>query len=100
MVVTVGSAATLTCPAASECPESRPAWTFGAIDQFGFDHLRCERPSRATLRLPKCSFTLSNDSRTSSLTINDVQLTDAGQYTCHPCRTKRSSQHLSVIGKN
>jgi len=101
-VVKVGSATTLNCTAGAECSEPRLHWSFAAVggrptdDEFLYLNNQCGRS------LPKCSVTLSDNSRTSSLTINDIQLTDAGLYKCAQCWKSASSksQALSVIGKN
>ena len=49
---------------------------------------------------PKCDVSPSNE-RTSLLTIIDVQLNDAGLYSCTHCYSDKSSNeaHLVVIGK-
>ena len=98
-VVKVGSATTFNCTASAECSEPRLHWSFAAVssrDEAVYLSNRCG-PS-----LPKCSVTLSDNNRTSSLTINDIQLTDAGLYDCAQCWKPASSksQALSVIGKN
>ena len=49
---------------------------------------------------PKCEVSSSNDGRTSLLTIIDVQLNDAGLYSCTHCYSDKSSEaRLVVIGK-
>jgi len=97
-VVEVGSATTLNCTASAECSEPRLHWLFAAVGGTKRFYLnnRCGRS------LPKCSITLSDNNRTSSLTLNDIQLTDAGLYDCAQCwePTSSKSQALSVIGKN
>jgi len=98
-VVTVGSTATFTCTCTTESSEPRLSWIFAAVDgRFENRYLYCEHSSMA----PKCSITLTNNNRTSSLTINDVQLTDAGQYTCLACWNEwkaKAVSILSVVGK-
>ena len=98
-VVEVGSATTLNCTASAECSEPRLHWKFAAV---GGTYERLYLNNRCGRSLPKCSITLSDNSRTSSLTINDIQLTDAGLYDCAQCWRPRSSkfQTLSVVGKN
>ena len=101
-VVKVGSATTLHCTASAECPEPRLIWSFAAVggrptdDEFLYLNNRCGQS------LPRCSITLSDNNRTSSLTLNDIQLTDAGLYKCAQCWNSESSksQALSAIGKN
>ena len=97
-VVKVGSATTLNCTASAECSDSRLHWSFAAVGGTKRLYLNnhCGRS------LPKCSITLSDNNRTSSLTLNDIQLTDAGLYDCAQCwePTSSKSQALSVIGKN
>jgi len=97
-VVTVGSAATFTCRSptcTTESSEPRLVWSFAAVDEkYEYVYLICVAP--------KCSITLTNNNRTSLLTINDVQLIDAGQYKCsaycHDHNSKAVS-NLSVVGK-
>ena len=95
-VVKVGSATTLNCTASAEC--WRLHWSFAAVDTSEWLYLN----NRRGRSLPKCSITLSDNNRTSSLTLNDIQLTDAGLYKCAQCwkPTSSKSQALSVIGKN
>ena len=100
-VVNVGSTTTLNCrpTASAECSKPRLHWSFAAVggrDEAVYLNNRCGQS------LPKCSITLSDNNRTSSLTINDIQLTDAGLYRCAQCWIRISSkfQELSVIGKN
>ena len=102
--VTVGSSVTFSCTCTAESSDLLLLWTFTAIDVVDFEYLRCEHSSDDKSIAPKCSITLSNNSRTSSLAINDVQLTDAGLYECTKCYDKESSEHkikarLSVIGE-
>jgi len=98
-VVKVGSATTLNCTASAECSELRLHWKFAAV---GGTKKRLYLNEYCGRSLPKCSITLSDNNRTSSLTLNDIQLTDAGLYDCLQCWRPRSSesQALSVIGKN
>jgi len=104
--VTVGSAATFTCTATEECSEPRLNWLFAAVvdRNFEYRYLNCKRSVDVMLMAPKCSITLSNNNRTSSLTVDDVQLRNAGAYKCAACwnhgasKTKAVSK-LSVIGK-
>jgi len=98
-VVKVGSATTFNCTASAECSEPRLHWSFAAVgdgDEAKYLNNRCGQS------LPRCSVTLTDNNRTSSLTLNDIQLTDAGLYYCAQCWDLRSpkSQALSVIGKN
>jgi len=98
-VVKVGSATTLNCTASAECSEPRLHWKFAAV---GGTYELLYLNNRCGQSLPKCSITLSDNNRTSSLTLNDIQLTDAGLYKCAQCwePTSSKSQALSVIGKN
>jgi len=99
-VVKVGSATTLNCTASAECSEPRLHWSFAAAAVGGTARLYLN--NHCGRSLPKCSITLSDNNRTSSLTLNDIQLTNAGLYDCAQCWRSRSSksQALSVIGKN
>jgi len=99
-VVKVGSATTLNCTASAECSEPRLHWSFAADDTGEEFYLYLT--NRCGQSLPKCSITLSDNNRTSSLTLNDIQLTDAGLYKCAQCWESKSSksQALTVIGKN
>ena len=98
-VVTVGSTATFTCTCTTESLEPRLSWTFAAVDgRYEKRYLHCEH----SLMAPKCSITFSNNNRTSLLTINDVQLTDAGQYKCYVCWNEpkaKAVSNLAVVGK-
>ena len=97
----VGSSVTLTCSCTTESSEPRLTWKFAAVDQYEFSYLHCERSSDVTLITPECIITLSNDNRTSLLTINNVQLRHAGQYRCRSCwgePSKTEDLKLSTIG--
>ena len=102
--VAVGLSATFSCTCTAESSDPILLRTFTAIDEIELGYLLCEHSSDDKSVAPKCSITPSNNSRTSTLTINDVQLTDAGLYECTKCYDKESSEHkikarLSVIGE-
>jgi len=96
--VTVGSTATFICTCTTESLEPPLAWSFAAVGRYEKQYLNCEHSSMA----PKCDITLHNNNRTSLLAINDVQLTDAGQYKCWACWNEpmaKAVSNLSVVGK-
>jgi len=70
--VTVGSSVTFSCTCTAESSDPLLIWTFTAIDEAHFEYLSCEHSSDVKSIAPKCSITLSNNSRTSLLAINDV----------------------------
>ena len=93
--VTVGSVAAFTCN--TDSPEPCFIWKYRATDLDVYKRLY---HGNSLAPGCKCNVTLSNNNRTSSLTINDVQLTDAGFYKCSDCWTRKSSEaKLSVIGR-
>jgi len=95
MTVTVGSAATFTCTITdSQDPCFR--WKYKAPEARLYQSLHSGDELAPGC---KCNVTFSNDRRTSSLTINNVQLTDGGLYKCSDCWTAESADaKLSVIG--
>jgi len=102
--VAIGLSVTFSCTCTAESSDPILLRTFTAIDEIELEYLLCEHSSDVKSIAPKCSITLSNNSRTSTLAINDVQLTDAGLYECTKCYDKESSEHkikarLSVIGE-
>jgi len=95
MTVTVGSAATFTCTI-TDSPEPCFRWRYRAAESRLYERLYFGDSLAPGC---KCNVTFSNYRRTSSLTINNVQLTDAGLYTCSDCWTKNDADaELSVIG--
>lgn len=90
-VVTVGSAATFTCTANAECSLPRVDWAFKAVDKGHFQYLHCKPFSLLEFIRPDCTIALSNNNRTSSLTVNNVQLTDAALYRCYLCWSRFSN---------
>jgi len=92
--VTVGSVATFTCT--TDSPEPCFTWKQKATE---LDEYRRLYHGNTLAPGCKCNVTLSNNNRTRSLTINDVQLTDAGFYKCSDCwNINSSTTKLSVIG--
>jgi len=94
-VVAVGSTTTFTCTCATDSSEPHLAWKYYPVNNDRFRYLNCEHSTA-----PKCDVTLSNNNRTSSLTIKDVQLSDAGLYKCSECWDTQgdTKAKLSVIG--
>ena len=98
-VVTVGLAATLTCT--SDSSEPCFVWKYKAVGANEYRYLHYEHSSAVNFLEARCSVVFSNNNRTSSLTVKNVQLTDAGFYKCSLCWTQESSNaRLSVAGKN
>ena len=93
--VAVGSAATFTCTTDDSEPCFR--WNYKAAHVEEYKRLY---ESSGLAPDCKCNVTYSDNKRTSSLTINDVQLTDVGLYKCAECWTTNSSEAgLSIVGK-
>ena len=95
-VVTVGSATTFMCMCATDSSEPRLAWKYYPVNNDRFRYLNCEHSTA-----PKCDATLTNNNRTSLLTITDVQLSDAGWYKCIECWDEEgdTKEELSVVGE-
>ena len=100
--VLVGSTVTFTC----RINTSRVCWTYKAnISNPGFDADVCrERYDYIFWPANRCS--LADDSINGiglhTLSINDVQLTDAGFYSCKDCvlaEATATSTHLLVLGE-
>jgi len=92
--VEVGSPATFTCTTNS----SEPCfiWKYKATGAHEYKRLYNENLAPEC----KCNVKFRDNYTTSSLTINDVQLTNAGLYKCSDCWTRESSEAtLTVLGK-
>ena len=100
-VVTVGSEATFTCTSTTESSEP-PCFIskYKATDANEYRYLHYHDESDVNFLEARCSITSSNNNRTSSLTVKNVQPADAGLYKCSLCWTQESSDAaLSVVGK-
>jgi len=94
--VLVGSSTTFTCHTNSK--KACFIYRIGISDSKVVDVCRKEYDNKFAGR---CNVTPDGTDGTSTLTINDVRLNDAGFYTCESCYEKgKATAQLLVLGKN
>ena len=93
--VPVGSTATLTCHTKS----SRVCWTYRE-NLSDLDIINVCEQTYDDKFIDRCTVTSQNVEGRVTLTISDVQLTDAGFYSCGDCfDLEKATTHLLVLGK-
>ena len=94
--VLVGSTAAFTCHTNS----TRVCWTYQEnIYDIEFVDVKTKKGYDEKY-VNRCSITTQNTEGTySTLTINNVQLSDAGFYSCGDCFDLKATTHLLVLGK-
>ena len=96
--VVIGSSATFSC--ATNISKPCFIWQYRPAADHTLQFV-CHKYGLNVFAEPKCNVTLTNDNRTSLLTVNGVRLNDSGLYSCTECFREEmlSETRLAVIGQ-
>jgi len=83
VAITNGSTATFNC--IIDAPLSDVCWTHESVSLDSINHLHDKGGLTQSCDDDKCNVTFDNATSIYTLTINSVQLYDAGFYTCRTC---------------